>query len=228
MPKSIEITAWLYEQQYNALAERLRAVGVESVNKEAERLILERYQQLVPKEEQNKIENELREKIAAEEKQHEESRRFGLIKFIENGSVCCFTSDLLSDLRQNAIVMRRYLRDEIEPVPESLADYYALNGQQEITRDDYDSYVQEFGIHPNVTGVFVFDLDTGIVSTIDRESGECDSYNIKDVSTAIYHAQRKTSLAFWARDDYFYSQLDGKELPSEQETEQDDSPAILM
>lgn len=228
MPNSIEITAWLYEQQYNALAKCLRALGVESVNKEAERLIFERYQQLVPKEEQDKIENELREKITAEEKALEESRRFGLIKFIENGSVRCFASDLLADLRQNAIVMRRYLRDEIEPAPESLADYYASNGQTEITQDEYDRYAEQFGSGENVTGVFVFNLDAGIVSTIDRESGECDSYNMKDVSTAVYHAQRKTSLAFWARDDYFYSQLDGKELPSEQETEQDDSPAILM
>ena len=92
MPNSIEITAWLYEQQYNALAKCLRALGVESVNKEAERLIFERYQQLVPKEEQDKIENELREKIAAKEKQREESRRFGLIKIIENGSVRCFAN----------------------------------------------------------------------------------------------------------------------------------------
>ena len=228
MPKSIEITAWLYEQQYNALAKHLQSLGVESVNKEAERLIFARYQQLVPKVEQDKIENELSEKIAAEDKQREESRQFGLIKFIENGSVRYFASDLLADLRQNAIVMRRYLRDEIEPVPESLGGYYASSGQQEIMRDDYDSYFQEFGIHPNVTGVFIFDLDNGVVSTIDRESGECDSYNMKDVSTAAYHAQRKTSLAFWARDDYFYSQLDGKELPSEQETEQDDIPVISM
>lgn len=221
MPKSIEITVWLYEQRYNALAKRLRAVGVESVNKEAERLIFERYHQLVPKEIQEKIENELLEKITAEEKVHEESRRFGVIKIIENGSVRCFVSELLTDLRQNAIGMRRYLRKEIEPVPESFADYYTSNGQQEITRDDYDRYAQEFGIRLNVTGVFIFDLDAGIISTIDRESGECDSFAIKDVSTAAYRAQCKMSLAFWARDNYFYGQLDGKELPSEHNQDND-------
>ncbi|MDD4492830.1 MAG: hypothetical protein PHV32_00525 [Eubacteriales bacterium] len=229
MPNSIEITTWLYEQQYNALAKHLRAIGVESVNDEAEWLIFERYQQLVPKEEQDKIENELRENIAAEEKAAEEARRLSITKIITNGSARFFSSELLKDLRQNAISIRNFIRGETEPDYNSFSEYYeSVDCHQEITPEDYDRCAQAFGTSPNVTGVFVFDFDTAVVSSLNSETGGYRRYAMKDVSTAAYHAQRKSSLAFWARDDYFYSQLVGKELPSEQETEQDDSPVISM
>ena len=232
MPRSIEITAWLYERQHKALEKYLPETGVSSVADEAQRLILERYRQLVSAEEQDQIEKELQDQIAAEAKAAEDARRYAVVKIVTNGSARYFSSELLPDLYQNAIGIRRYLRAETVLDYSTFAEYYESLHCLEITPEEYDRCACLFGSIPNVTGIFVFDFDTATVSTLRSDTGEYSCYAMRDVSTAAYHALRKTSLAFWARNEHFYSLLGGKALPSEQkpeqEPEQDDSPELTM
>lgn len=206
----------------------LQGTGVTSVEGEAQRLILERYCQLVPAEEQDQIEKELQEQIAAESKAAEDARRYAVVKIITNGDARFFLSERLTDLYQNAICIRKYMRCETESDYSTFAEYYEAMHNPEITAEEYDRCICQFGSSPNVTGVFVFDFDSAAVFTPSIDTGKYNGFAMRDVSTAVYHALRKTSLAFWARNESFYRLLDGKALPSDQEPEQDESPELTM
>lgn len=66
MPASVEVLVWLERREYDALKQALQASGIDSVEREAERLLRQRYEQIVPNETQEQIETLQKEREQAE------------------------------------------------------------------------------------------------------------------------------------------------------------------
>lgn len=64
-----------------------------------------------------------------------------------------------------------------------------------------------------ITALVEFDFDHNTVSV--RESGDnaWRAYNLKNVSTAMWKAERKEHLPLTARHEIFATALEGKEMP---------------
>lgn len=158
MPSTIEISAWLYELQYNALDRALKQCGAGSIEQELQRLIDARYNELIPAEQKRQIEQELRRQEEAERIEREKARRYSVLRITENGVARNFELEDYKDMRSLAVAVRRYLRQESYMQLESFAEHF--EDEPEIDNHVFFKRQAAFGSSPNITGVFEVDLDT--------------------------------------------------------------------
>lgn len=218
MPASVEVLVWLERREYDALKQALQASGIDSVEREAERLLRQRYEQLVPKEQREQIEEQLQKDTEQEAREREAARRYSAVRITEGGLSHCFEADNM-DMVSHAFALSRYLQGEYSA--STLAQEYTLSHNIKIDDAVFCQYREALGKSPNVTGAFEINLDAGTFTTWDRATGQPTSYSIKSISTAIHYAVRSKSLPF-----LFEERLKGKELPAD--PEQEDGPKLEM
>lgn len=129
MPASVEVLVWLERREYDALKQALQASGIDSVEREAERLLRQRYEQLVPKEQREQIDEQLQKEIEQEAREREAARRYSAVRITEGGLSRCFETDNM-DMLSHAYTLRRHLRGEHGA--STLAQEYAQKRNTEI------------------------------------------------------------------------------------------------
>lgn len=218
---SREIVLWLDERWYAALEKRLRN---KTLPEKLEELLDDLINNLVPQDEYDRIDSEIREEREQLEAQREADRRFAVFHVIERGEQCCFLVEQPIDLLAAARSMRHYTRKE--GPGSDFRHYYAT--AQDITPKEYEQYVVErMEGAGRVVGAFEIDFDEGTFFALDAENG-WKAYPIKDVSMAVYKATRKQGMSNVFYQVRLAEELAGKELAEQTQPTQSMSMGQTM
>lgn len=209
MPDAEQIVIWLEKVKYDALQEALKALGVDSVEQEMERLLRQRYEQLVPKEQREQIDIQLKEEIEQDEREREAARRYSAVRITEGGFSRYFETDNM-EMLSHAHALRRQMRGEHSKT--TLAQVYEKDCGTEIDAARFQQHQASIGHSKNLTGLYDINLDDGLFTMWNPETRQPASYTAKDVSTAAYYASRSSTRFDKYRVQIFQERLSGKEL----------------
>ena len=197
---SKEICVWLDERWVKALEEHSGGKHIEEIMQAH----LDKLVQTLP--------DKVRESIAAEIKaedevaaaQAEADRRFSLARVTEDGKTAIHLLERGEDMLGTAQRLRRYLRGE-----NRLPELYPAAA--ELTQERAEQYVAEaVNGSPRVVGVYDIDLDKGEFSSLDINYG-WRVYQVREISTAVYHATKKESADWVEKRHRFYEQVESLE-----------------
>ena len=185
---SIELR--MNRHEYDALERILTDCGTNTVAVMQARLI-ELFSQTVPDQERVDINNQIESERLAAEQREAELRRFSVFRITEKGTTVCLECNHALNFMQAAYQVRRYLRQEMDPPTSAFAEYFLRNGTL-ISEEKFSALVGERieGSH-NITGLCDINLDSGMFHTAHHLNGWA-SFHLKDVTTAAYHAYRKS------------------------------------
>lgn len=80
---------------------------------------------------------------------------------------------------------------------------------------------------PRITAIADFDFESNTLS-ICEHGDDWRTYDLKDVSTAVFKANRKSGLQMEAREAIFEESLEGKEMIFEKATEDEGEGPVLQ
>lgn len=207
---SIEL--WLNKHKFEALEQCLAQNGSNTGSVMQEKLS-ELYLQTVPEQERTEIDRAIEAERLADEQYAQENRRFSVYRVAEAGAERYFESDYGMDFMQTAWQLRKYLRGEFENEPGSFASIFT--DAILIDAEQFEAHTAaKIEDNRNIFGVFDIDLDRQRFSTVDRVAGR-QTYTLKDVSTAVYHAYRSDYRSFQERWNLFQERLAGKEITNQ-------------
>lgn len=206
---SREVCVWLDERWYDALSRQLKRKDT-TVEDELSEYLNEMLNQL-PAPVYERISREIWEEDRRQREAAEAARRFSVFRVTQDGRTDhLLTEDAASmDVLQTALRLRAYLLrkgNSSERFAEAIpaADHIA----PEVFQEYADELQQGSG---RMVSALDIDLDRGEFSALDAVDG-WETYTIRDVSTAAWHANRKDFLDWERRMDRFAEQLEGKEI----------------
>ena len=225
---SRDITVWLDERWYDALSRQLKKKDT-TIEDELDAYLDAMIDQL-PEQVRNRISREIWEEDQRQREAAEAVRRFSVFRVTQDGR----TDHLLTegagsmDALHAAMRLRTYLLRKgnsserfIQAIP--AADYIA----PEVFQEYADELRQDSG---RMVSALDIDLDRGEFSTLDAVNG-WETYTIRDVSVAAWHANRKDGMTWGWRLNRFAEQLEGKEIATpnhlaEQDVSAQERPGI--
>lgn len=211
MSGDVQVELWLHEYKLNALASVLEKEGI-TVEQRMQDALTELYVAQVPPETRQGISARIKEELAAREAEIEASRQYAVFHVRENGVEEYFRLDQNYELLQAARDLRRYLRQELNVSVKFFADLYSR--REAITPEEFERLVllrtENTG---KVTGAFELDFDKREFSAVHIMDG-WRTWAMGDVSSAAYHAFRKSGLRADMRYEILLDKLDGKEITS--------------
>ncbi len=187
------------------------------------------YEKYVPAQDRQDIENRIAQEAAQARAEAEAARRYSVLRLKQGGDVFC----LLDSEHINLYSLARLYRVSLQP---KLADKSLWNVLGSFTKadrifqSDYNRLADHIGVNPQITMVAEMDLDKGTLHYRDTGMDTYVGYSLKDLSTAVFRADRKYGLRQSVRDEIFCNALDGKELePVDAPAEElDTGPAMQM
>ena len=213
---SREITLWLDERWVTALEEQLKG---KTLSKHLEEYLNERIRQL-PKQVYEQISSEIREEDLRRQEEWEASRRFSVFHIRGNGTEQYLETNGAMEFLDMAKVLRDYLRQNEK---QSFG-----SGWKPISLDEFKTYAAErLDNTGRIAGAFDIDFDKGEIAALNIMDG-WQKFRIKDVSTAVYHAMRRSCLNWNRRFEIFLDRLEGKQIPQMDEEKQEQSPLAEM
>ena len=219
----LDITLFCNAHRFDAMARALALQGM-TVEQALYPAVDILYEKVVPAEERRQIEDT----IAAEETQRlqerEASRRFSVVHLHDADGDLHFISELHTNF-YNAARLYRMVTKELfgtAPVMDRLS--YAFMAHQAITPVTFSALCQTMPNDQRITAVMEFDFEDGTVGVCDSSDNAWRYYKLKDVSTAVYKAERKTGLRWSEEQDVFTRALSGKEI----DVYEDQSPVDAM
>ena len=222
------IVLHLDEGWYDALSRQLKKQDT-TVEEQLDEYLDAMIDQL-PEQVRNRISREIWEEDQRQREAAEAARRFSVFRVTQDGQ----TDHLLTegagsmDALHAAMRLRTYLLRKgnsserfIQAIP--AADYIA----PEVFREYADELRQDSG---RMVSALDIDLDRGEFSTLDTVDG-WETYTIRDVSVAAWHANRKDGMTWEWRLNRFAKQLEGKEIATpdhlaEQDISAQEGPGI--
>lgn len=216
----IDITVYFNKHRLAALDEALNNQG-RTIEGELRKSFEETYESLVPEEKREEIESLIRQEEAQAQREAEAARRFAVIHFHEDGDDFYFTSDLRNTFYSAAYRYRNFLQEDVGKLTlDSLA--VAFGEHQPIDDLTFSILCDAMEHDERITALLEFDFDSGILSVKEQADLEWRSYQLKDVSTAIYQAERKNGLSLQIRERIFEEALHGQEVSNEPQEESQD------
>ena len=201
---SREISIWIDERWYDALSRNLKG---DTLEERLEEFVDQLCNQL-PEHEYERISHEIWQENQVRQQEQEAARRFAVFHLVENGEHRYLEVERNLELLDAARMLRAYQRHS------TIADSFAqtIHAAQDITQEQFNQRVHErYENTGKVTGAFELDLDKEQFSALHIMDG-WKIYAMKDVSTAIFHADRKDHISRNARWERFTDKLVGKEL----------------
>lgn len=202
---SRDITLWLDERWYDALSRQLKKKDT-TVEDELNECLDAMIDQL-PEQVREKISREIWEEDQRQREATEAARRISVFRVTQDGR----TDHLLTqgtipvDVLHTAVALRSYLLAKGNST-QRFAE--RLHSVVDIAPEVFQDYAGELMRRTGrVTAVLDIDLDRGEFSTLDALNG-WETYTIRDVSTAAWHANRKDHLKWERRLDIFAGRLE--------------------
>lgn len=187
------------------------------------------YEQTVPETERVDIDNLIAAEDAERQAFLEASRRFSVIHLHDADHDYHFTSELHTDFF-HAARLYRMITKELKG-PGSLADRLSKSfmSHQPIDPETFSKLCDSIPYDNRITALMEFDFEDGTVGICRSSDNAWWYYDLKDVSSAVYKAERRTSLRWDDWKKIFESALEGKELDVYGEEEcQDETPSPSM
>lgn len=225
----IDITLFCNAHRFDAMARALALQGM-TVEQALYPAVDILYEKVVPAEERRQIEDT----IAAEETQRlqerEAARRFSVVHLHDAEGDLHFISELHTNFYNAARLYRMVTKELSGPAPVMDRLSHAFMSHRNITPSDFSAMCQAMPNDQRITAVIEFDFEDGTVGVC--ESGDCTwrYYQFKDVSTAVYKAERKKGLRWSEEQAIFMEALSGKEIRiySDETPAEDTNQAIQM
>ena len=202
---SRDITLWLDERWYDALSRQLKKKDT-TVEDELNEYLDAMIDQL-PEQVRKKISREIWEEDQRQREATEAARRISVFRVTQDGR----TDHLLTqgtipvDVLHTAVALRSYL---LAKGNSSQRFAERLHSVMDIAPEVFQDYAGELMRRTGrVTAVLDIDLDRGEFSTLDALNG-WETYTIRDVSTAAWHANRNDRLGREQRLDIFAGRLE--------------------
>ena len=216
---SRDIELWTDERWYDALARHLKGETLES---KLEGYIDELCRNLLPDYEYEQISKEIFREQQEREAQREANRRFAVFHVTERGEESRFLVERPMEFLNAARSVRHYTRGQ-SSAPDL---HHYFSDVRDINAAEFEQYVSERVENTGrVTGAFDIDLDAGTFGALHIDNG-WGYFSVKDVCTAVYHADRRTDEPLEKRWERFLEHLDGKELTPQ--TPAQDAPDMGM
>ena len=184
------------------------------------------YAEIVPADERERVEAQIEREASEEYANHQAARRFAVVHFHDADDDFSFTSELCNKFFSMAYRYREFMKDEVGAVTlDSLARHF---GEYEpIDEVTFSILCDAMPDDPRITALADFDFDSGTMSICTRDD-VWRAYDLKDVSSAIYKANRKSRLTLETREGIFEEALDGKEIAFEEESAEDESEGPVL
>lgn len=202
---SRDITLWLDERWYDALSRQLKkkdATVEDELNEYLDAMIDQ-----LPEQVREKISREIWEEDQRQREATDAARRISVFRVTQDGR----TDHLLTqgtipvDVLHTAVALRSYL---LAKGNSSQRFAERLHNVVDIAPEVFQDYAGELMRRTGrVTAVLDIDLDRGEFSTLDALNG-WETYTIRDVSTAAWHANRNDRLGREQRLDIFAGRLE--------------------
>ena len=202
---SREITLWLDERWYQALAKQLEVRTVEDkLNEYLDDLI-----SLLPMDVYDKIIEEIKVEEQQRKQALADSQKYSAFRVTKDGVTEHFRVGQAADMLDAASYVRRWLRQtERRPFQEM------LSGREKISAEEFERMAVACVTGARkITGVFDADLDAQEFSSVRPDLGWI-TYRLKDVSTASWHSYRTGSYDKERRQARFTEKLAGREIVS--------------
>ena len=202
---SRELTLWLDERWYQALAKQLEVRAVEDkLNEYLDDLI-----SLLPTDVYDKIIEEIKVEEQQRKQALADSQKYSAFRVTKDGVTEHFRVSQAADMLDAASYVRRWLRQtERRPFQEM------LSGRESISAEEFDQMAAGcVEGDRKITGVYDVDLDAKEFSAVRPIHGWI-SYRLKDVSTANWHSYRADSYDRERRQARFMEKLAGREILS--------------
>ena len=220
-----EIVLYFNEHRLAKLESYLLKDG-SSVEHELQNLLDRFYEQTVPEHERMEVEAQIELEREHEAAAREASRRFAVVHFHEGDDDFFFTSELRNSFYSIANLYRSTLKDEIGKYTLDSIAQSNFSGSQTINDMTFSVLCNAMPNDPRITALVEFDFDHNTVSVCESSANAWVSYNLKDVSPAMYKAERKEGLSLDARHEIFAAALEGKEITFDEV--EDESPDLQM
>lgn len=216
----IDVTVYFNEHRLAALDEILNDQG-RTIEGVLRKCFEESYASLVPEEKREEIEALIHQEEAQAQREAEAARRFAVIHFHEDGDDFHFTSDLRNTFYSAAYRYRNFLQEDVGKLTlDSLA--VAFGEHQPIDDLTFSVLCAAMEHDDRITALLEFDFDEGVISVKEQGDPEWQAYRLKDVSTAVYRAERKSTIPIAAKELIFEEALRDREIYREPQEESQD------
>lgn len=214
----VEITLFFNEHRLN----RLNAILSERESN-TEQVLLDAlnhiYEQTVPENERRDIENLIQRETQEEAERREAARRFAVIHLGDGDESFHFTTDNCTDFFDISKVYHNDIRDKVGRYTlDSLADYFGE--YQPINELTFSVLCDAMPNDPRITALVDFDFENNKVCVCDSSDNAWYTYSLDDISRAVNKANRKSGLLNEDRREIFNTDLEGKEMLSNEQESQ--------
>ena len=206
----IDINLYYNRYRLEALERVLHSQG-KSIEDAVYPMLDSLYEQLVPATERGDIENRIAAENAQAAAEAEAAKRFGVVHLHQGDDDFYIIAYEQRNLYSMAALYRRQLQPNIGKVP-----LWDLTGRfhkaDRVFQSDYLRLCRAMPTDHRITSLMALDFDNGTISVCDNRDSYWTTYSLKDVSTAIYKAERKNDLSSDVRQEIFDEALQGKAI----------------
>lgn len=217
----IDITLYYNQHRLNALQRILAEQGL-TIEQAIYPSLDDLYLKTVPDQERGEIENRIAVEKQQEQAAAEAARRFSVVHIHDANMDYHFTSELHTSFLHAARLYRVVTKDLKSPLPTAEAMSHAFISHQPITPKQFSDLCDSIATDNRITALIEFDFEDGTVGVCQSSDNAWWYYDLKDVSAAVFRADRKSGLRPDARSEIFSSALEGKELDVYGEALQDE------
>ena len=221
----VEVTVFYNEHRVAAMERALKNTGA-ILEDRLEHALDSIYLELVPATEREQIEAQIAQEASEEYARLQAARRFAVVHFHDADDDFNFTTELSNKFYTMAYRYWEFMKDEVGAVTlDSLARHF---GEYEpVDEVTFSILCNTMPDDPRITTIADFDFESNTVS-ICEHGDEWRTYDLKDVSTAVFKANRKSGLQMEAREAIFEESLEGKEMLFEEDTEDEGEGPVLQ
>ena len=212
MAGSVSAEVWLDQRRWDALEEALKSQGSD-IEQHLQDYLITLYNETVPFEQWLQIEAAITKEELESARAAEDQKVYAAFHVREHGRDNIFSTGNGEEFLDVAIRLRRYLQGGAAAVKGDFS--HRFYNSQPITRERFDELaalrLENTG---KVTGAFEIDLDAGWLSGLRVVDG-WQTFKIKDVSVAVYHATRSSHVPLASQWKKFTGHLEGKQIEPE-------------
>lgn len=221
----IDINLYYNRYRLEALERVLHSQG-KSIEDAVYPMLDSLYEQLVPAAERGDIENRIAAENAKAAAEAEAARRFGVVHLHQGEDDFHLITYEQRNLYTMAGLYRRQLQPNIGKV--SLWDLTGrFHKADRVFQSDYLRLCRQMPTDHRITSLMEVDFDSGTICVCDNRENSWTTYSLKDVSTAVFKAERKSGLSSAMRQQIFDEALHGKAIATvHQDEELEDGESI--
>jgi hypothetical protein len=175
--------------------------------------------------ERGDIENRIAAENAQAAAEAEAARRFALVHLEHGEDEFYLITPVHKSLYDVASLYRKQLQPNIGKVP-----LWDLTGKfhkaDRIFEADFYRMYHQMPVDKRITAAMHMEFGNGIIRVCDNDAGLWTVYRLKDISSAIYKAERKSGLSSDVRQGIFESTLRTQAVVRYLDEEQEDSEGI--